>query len=95
MLIAGGISFMLFSFVAEKYKYRSLLYKAVLCAVGVTAIELVFGVIFNLILKMHIWDYSNVPLNFMGQICPLYTLYWGVLAFFLLPVAELLNRQLD
>ncbi len=95
MLIAGGFSFMLFSFVAEKYKHRSLFYKSILCAVGVTAIELIFGILFNLILNMHIWDYSGVPLNFLGQICPLYTLYWGVLAFFLLPVVETLNRRLS
>ncbi len=95
MLLAGGLSFLLFSFVAEKYKTRSLFYKAILCAVGVTVIELIFGIIFNLIFKMHIWDYSGVPLNFLGQICLLYSLYWYALAFFLLPVAEWLNRRLS
>ncbi|MBR5533822.1 MAG: putative ABC transporter permease [Ruminiclostridium sp.] len=26
------------------------------------------------------WDYSQVPGNLLGLICPLYTLYWGLLA---------------
>lgn len=46
----------------------------------ITVIELIFGVVFNLILKEHIWDYSNVPLNFMGQICVPFSLIWLVLS---------------
>lgn len=94
MLIAGGICFMIFSFVAQRFRDRSLLFKAVLCAVAVTAVELVFGILFNMILKMNIWDYSAVPLNFLGQICPRYTLLWGVLALGFVPLAEVLNRKL-
>lgn len=85
---------MIFSFVAEKFRTRSLLLKAVLSAVAVTAVELVFGIIFNIMFKMHVWDYSGVPLNFLGQICPRYTLLWCMLALGFVPLAELLNRKL-
>ena len=94
MLLAGGICSVLFSQIAQRFRRRSRLYKAALCAVGVTAVELVFGVVFNMILKMKVWDYSRVPLNFLGQICPLYTLLWGCLGFVLIPVADRLNKQL-
>lgn len=94
MLLAGGLCFMIFSLVADKFRNRSLLLKAVLCAVAVTAVELVFGIIFNIMFKMHVWDYSGVPLNFLGQICPRYTLLWGLLALGFVPLAEVLNRRL-
>jgi len=95
MVIAGGMCFIIFSQVAKRYKTRSGLYKAAVCSVGVTAVELIFGIAFNLVLKMGIWDYSKMPFNFMGQICLLYTLLWGVLGYFFVPLAEMLNNKLD
>ncbi len=94
MMIAGGICFVLFSLIAEKLKHRRLLFKCALSASAVTGVELIFGIIFNVFLNMKIWDYSNQPFNFLGQICPLYTILWGVLALFFIPVAELLNKKM-
>jgi hypothetical protein len=64
------------------------------CAIGVTAVELIFGVIFNIILKMRVWDYSHLPFNLFGQICPLYTLLWAGLALILLPFVDLINKKI-
>ncbi len=86
---------MLFSLVAEKCKKRTLVYKASLCALGVTAVEFIFGVVFNVLLKMNVWDYSNLPFNILGQVCLLYTLLWGVLCAIFLPVADMMNRKLQ
>ena len=94
MFLAGGICFMLFSVAAEKYKTRKLLFKCTWCALAVTTVELIFGLIFNLILGMNVWDYSRQPLNFLGQICPLYTLLWGVLSIPFIPLAETINKKL-
>ncbi len=95
MMIAGGICFIIFSVIAEKLRGQPLLYKAILCALGVTAVELIFGVIFNIILKMDVWDYSGIPLNFLGQICLLYTVIWGFLALVFVPLAELINKKMQ
>lgn len=92
MIIAGGICFVIFSIVAEKLPSTPLLYKAVLCSLGVTLVELIFGVIFNIILGMNVWDYSKAPFNLLGQICPGYTLLWCALALAALPIAGGLNR---
>ena len=46
----------------------------------ITTVELIFGIAFNLILREHVWDYSNVPLNFMGQICVPFSLLWFMLS---------------
>ncbi len=95
MVIAGGLSFMMFSLVAEYFKGKPLVLKALLCAFGITVIELVFGLVFNIILEMRVWDYSNMPLNFMGQICPYFSFLWCILALVFLPLAELINNKLE
>ena len=93
MLIAGGICFVNFSHIAEVFKTRSLIFKAALCAVSVTAVELIFGFLFNIILNVEIWDYSNQPFNFMGQICLLYSFLWGVLGVVFIPLADAINKR--
>lgn len=37
------------------------------------------GCIVNLWLGWNVWDYSTMPGNFMGQICPQFTLLWVVI----------------
>ena len=93
MMIAGGLCFILFSMVAEMLNGKSLLVKAAVCAVGVTAIEFIFGVVFNIWLKMGVWDYSNVPFNVMGQICPMFSILWAGVAIAFLPLADAINKS--
>ena len=60
------------------------------CAIGaviVTAIEFVSGCVINLWLKWDVWDYSDMPLNIMGQICLPFTILW----FFLSLIAIVLD----
>lgn len=93
MAIAGGLCFIIFSLVAEKFKRKHILLKAAICAVGVTTVEFLFGVIFNLWLKMNVWDYSDMKFNLLGQICPIFTLMWAGLAIVFLPLADALNKS--
>ena len=94
MMLAGGICFIIFSLIAEKLRGQRLLYKAIIAAISVTVVEFIFGVVFNIILKMDVWDYSGVPLNLFGQICLLYTVIWGILAFAFVPFASFLNKKI-
>ena len=93
MMLAGGISFLLFSIVAEKLRGKSLLLKAAVCGLCVTAVEFVFGVVFNLWLGMGVWDYSHVPMNILGQVCPIFSLIWIGLAIAFMPFVEALNKD--
>lgn len=86
---------MLFSLIAEKCKKRTLVYKASLCSLCVTGVEFIFGVVFNIMLKINVWDYSGMPFNLFGQVCLLYTFLWGVLSAFCLPLADIMNRKLQ
>ena len=62
-------------------------------AICITLAELIVGIFDNLIMHWNVWDYSRMPYNFMGQICPQFTCYWFLLcipAYFL--CREIRNR---
>jgi uncharacterized membrane protein len=42
---------------------------------------------------MDVWDYSNMPLNILGQICPIFTVIWVGIAVAFLPLAEVINAD--
>lgn len=49
-------------------------------ALFITAVEFLAGEILNVWLKMNIWDYSEVPLNYDGQICLPFVIFWIILS---------------
>lgn len=46
--------------------------------------EYLVSLIGELILHVKWWDYSNMPFNLNGRICFAYSMFWGVLAIFLM-----------
>ena len=56
--------------------------QTIICAVAITITELISGLILNVWLGLHVWDYSELPFNFMGQICLQFSLLWVVLSYF-------------
>lgn len=65
---------------AEMPWHTPLWFQAVVCGVGITAAELIAGLILNVWLGLGIWDYSGLPLNFMGQICLPFFGIWCLLS---------------
>lgn len=45
-----------------------------------TLAEYAVGAFYLLAAGVRFWDYSKAPGNLSGLICPLYTLFWGILA---------------
>ncbi len=81
MLIAGGICFILIGLINEVFHRKiSLISQMVISAFLITAVEFIAGLVVNVWLGLNIWDYSELPYNFMGQICLLYTNIWFVLS---------------
>ena len=77
MLILGGLCFMGIGMINEwMSKSLPLWIQAFLGAGIVTALEFIAGCLINLLLKWHVWDYSDLRRNLLGQICPQYTLLW-------------------
>lgn len=54
--------------------------QALLGGLTITAAELVAGLVLNIWLGLAVWDYSGLPGNLWGQICPEYAALWVLLA---------------
>lgn len=77
MFLCGGACFLCCGLLNENMKIKmSFISQMVLSALIITALEFITGLIVNIRLKMDIWDYSQLPYNFMGQICLLYSIFW-------------------
>jgi len=69
--------------------------QALCCAALVTAVELVSGLFLNLWLGLDIWDYTDLPGNFLGQICPQYSAVWWVLCLVFIPAFDWLRYAVE
>lgn len=78
MLVVGGLCGVLVGAINQIPKFYKLkiIWQSVIGAVLVMLVELAAGLILNTWLCLGIWDYSNLPLNLMGQICPWFGLLW-------------------
>lgn len=65
--------------------------QALCCAALVTAVELIAGCVINLWLGWDVWDYTAMPGNLWGQICPQYSALWFVLCLVFIPVFDWLR----
>lgn len=94
MLCAGGLSFLGLSTISKTMKNSNLFKKALAGCGIITAIEFIFGAVFNLILKKDVWDYSRMPLNIKGQVCALYSFFWLVLSMIFVPLSGKVRNRL-
>lgn len=94
MGVAGGICFTCFGRLWPKIKPLRKIYVPLLGSTVITSVELAFGVVFNLILKKEIWDYSHLPFQLFGQICGLFSTLWGLLSIPAVPLAGYLRQKL-
>lgn len=56
------------------------LFRSLLSAVFITVCELITGELLNVRMGLGIWDYSDLPINFHGQICLLFSCIWFALS---------------
>lgn len=87
MFIVGGLAFFLIGCINEKYRKMPLVKQMAIGATVITILEFLCGCIVNLWLGWNVWDYNNMPLNLLGQICLPFTVLW----FFLSAVGIILD----
>ena len=93
MGVAGGLSFCLIAVIQKRLKPLKFTYRCIASGLCITAVELVFGGVFNLWLRLEVWDYSLMPLNLFGQVCLLYTVLWCLLSAPMLIASDLLRQK--
>lgn len=77
MFFLGGLCFVCLGLINEVFPWTMPLWEQALIGAGlVTALEFVTGCIVNLHMGWAVWDYSDLPGNLLGQVCPQYTALW-------------------
>lgn len=80
MGVLGGVCFVFIGLLDEWFEHPPLLLQMMQGAVIVTMLELITGIIVNLHLGWDVWDYSDMPGNLMGQVCPQFAVAWFFLS---------------
>ena len=93
MFLAGGICFLLIGHLNRVEPRLPLPLRALVGAGIVTVVELGAGMAMNR--DYQIWDYRDQPLNFMGQICPLFSALWIPLSLVAAVLFQQMERRLD
>lgn len=95
MFIVSAIAFILIGLINEYINWDMKLWKQMLIGSGiVTGLEFISGYILNIKLGWHIWDYSNVPFNIMGQICLPFSIAWFFISLIAIVVDDYLRYWL-
>ncbi len=95
MAVTGGLV------LVTLYRYHllnggvPLLLQCVVGAIVITLYEFAVGCVVNLILGWNVWDYSAIPMNFLGQICLQFTVLWFFMSFAIFKVCDWLQSLLS
>ena len=94
MFFVGGTCFNIIGRIQTVCK-RGIVHRCALCAVAITFVEYISGCLFNLRLKLNVWDYSRMRFNIRGQVCLLYSILWGALSLIAMPIYSRCRGRLE
>lgn len=81
MFLVGGLCFICCGLLNEVMPWSMKLRWQMLIGAGIiTTIEFITGCVVNLYLGWGVWDYSDTPLNVIGQVCLPYSVLWYFLS---------------
>ena len=93
MFLAGGVSLLLIGKLNHVEPRLPLPLRAVAGAGIITMVELALGLLFNR--EYAVWDYRGQWGNWLGQICPLFSLLWIGIALLVLLIYDPLEKLLE
>ncbi|MCL1807388.1 MAG: putative ABC transporter permease [Oscillospiraceae bacterium] len=92
MILLGGCCFICLGEINKIVPWKTpLTLQMLLGSIVITSLEFITGCIVNLELGLDVWDYSDMPLNLLGQICLPFSIIW----FFFSALGILLFDYLD
>lgn len=94
MALAGGTCLLLLYNLYGKCTKLSLGMKCVLGSGVITAVEFVAGLLVNCWQDWNVWDYSCFKFHFMGQICLVYSVLWGLLCLPMSGLCKIMRKRL-
>ena len=69
--------------------------QALICGTAITVAELAAGLVLNIGLGMAVWDYSSLPGNLWGQICPQFWALWCLLSLPMIVILDWLRYAVE
>ncbi len=93
MGVLGGVCFAAIGLLNEGSRPPPVLVQMLAGAALVTVLELLAGLVLNLWLGLGIWDYSSMPGNLLGQICPQYSFAWFLLSWVAIRVEDGIHKM--
>lgn len=93
MFLAGGVCFLLIGHLGKVRPRLPVAGRMLVGAGIVTMVELAAGLIVNR--DYGVWDYRDQIMNFMGQICPMFSLLWIPVSLLAILLYEGANRLID
>ena len=93
MFLAGGTALLLIGQLNRVKPRLPLFFRAVAGAGIITMVELAAGLVFNG--DYSVWDYRDRWGNWLGQICPLFSLLWIGLAALVLLIYDPLEKAIQ
>lgn len=77
MFVLGGLSFLVVGGINEYLSWETPFWlQSIIGTACVLVLEFISGCILNIWLGSDIWDYSNIPLNILGQVCLPFAIAW-------------------
>lgn len=94
MFVLAGISSVLFiDGLNNLFSYEmDFLLQIFLCSTAITICELFVGLTINI--DHSIWNYTNMPLNYKGQICLPFYFLWMLLSFIFIPFLDYIEWKI-
>ena len=81
MFVLGGLCFLAIGTINECFAWEMPFWlQSTIGALSVLALEFIFGCILNIWLGLNVWDYSDIPMNILGQVCLPFAFAWLLLA---------------
>ena len=75
MAFTGGVCFLLF-YVMNFSLNINIISKCFLASFIITSFEFIVGYFVNIVFKLNVWSYAELPFNYLGQVCLLYSGIW-------------------
>jgi len=94
MTIAGGICLLGLHLMNGKRHAWHILARCLAGCFLITAVEFIIGVIVNLVFRLNVWDYSDQPFSFMGQICPGFFVLWFLLVLPVIIISDTMQKSI-
>ena len=94
MIIVGGLCGLLIGLINEITPKMNTVLQMLLGSVIVTVIEFVTGYILNIKLGLHIWDYSNLRFNILGQVSLLFSMLWFFLSYIVIKLDDYIRDNI-